>query len=167
MITVDNKYFEKITGWAEAIVAEREKYFLVHLKILPGNKIEVYVDADEGASIDVLAEMNRRLRKQIDAAALFPDGNFSLDVSSPGLDEPLVKFRQYRKNIGREVDVVLTDGRKKMGVLKAVEAERILLAPKLKEKKGKKQKKIESIKKREPEYFSFDKIKSTKVCISF
>src|SRR5699024_1303744 len=129
--------------------------------------IEVYVDADEGASIDVLAEMNRHLRKQIDAAALFSDGNFSLDVSSPGLDEPLVKFRQYKKNIGREVDVVLTDGRKKKGILKAVDAERILLAPKLKEKKGKKQKKIESIKKREPEYFSFDKIKSTKVCISF
>jgi len=167
MITVDNKYLEKITGWVDAIVAEREMYFLVNVKILPGNQIQVYVDADQGASIDELAKMSRSLRKQIDEEALFSDGNFSLEVSSPGLDEPLVKFRQYKKNVGREVDLVLTDGRKKKGILKEVEDAGLLLEPKPKVKNKKKQKKIESIKKREPEYFSFDKIKSTKVCISF
>jgi ribosome maturation factor RimP len=43
----------------------------------------------------------------------FPNDDFSLEVSSPGLDEPLKLHRQYKKNIGRQVELVLQDGSKK------------------------------------------------------
>ena len=42
---------------------------------------------------------------------------FHLEVSSPGLDEPLKLHRQYLKNIGRKVEVLLKDGRKIEGKL--------------------------------------------------
>jgi len=42
--------------------------------------------------------------------AIYPDGDFSLEVSSPGIEEPLKLYRQYVKNTGREVEVVLMDG---------------------------------------------------------
>ncbi len=55
--------------------------------------------------------------KQIEEMAMFPAGDFSLEVSSPGLDEPLKMLRQYRKNIGRQVELTLQDGSKKEGKL--------------------------------------------------
>ena len=50
---------------------------------------------------------------------------FSLEVSSPGLDEPLKLLRQYIKNIGREVEVITNDEVKKEGRLTAVTEEKI------------------------------------------
>ena len=47
---------------------------------------------------------NRALYKKIEEANFFPHGDFSLEVSSPGLDEPLKLYRQYKKNIGRPVE---------------------------------------------------------------
>ncbi|MFN9115876.1 MAG: ribosome maturation factor, partial [Bacteroidota bacterium] len=43
------------------------------------------------------------------------------EVSSPGLDEPLRLPRQYKKNIGRAVEVVMQDGRKICGKLLAAD----------------------------------------------
>ena len=51
---------------------------------------------------------------------MFPDGDFSLEVSSPGLDEPLKLHRQYLKNIGRFVEVIEQDGTRKEGKLLSV-----------------------------------------------
>jgi len=53
----------------------------------------------------------------IEEAALYPEGEFSLEVSSPGVDEPLKTQRQYNKNIGRSLEIVFTDGTKKEGKL--------------------------------------------------
>ena len=53
--------------------------------------------------------------------AMYPEGDFSLEVSSPGLDEPLKLLRQYKKNIGRDVEVVTNDDIKKEGKLIEVE----------------------------------------------
>lgn len=53
----------------------------------------------------------------IEEKGWYPDGNFSLEVSSPGIDEPLKLIRQYRKNIGRNVEVVLNDNTTQEGKL--------------------------------------------------
>lgn len=98
--------------------------FLVDVKIKPTNNIKVFLDGDAGITIDAVSKMNRALYAQIEEAAIFPDGDFSLEVSSPGIDEPLKFFRQYRKNLGRKVEVTLKDETKVMGMLKeATEAE--------------------------------------------
>ncbi len=51
----------------------------------------------------------------MEEAAIYPDGDFSLEVSSAGLDEPLKSLRQYKKNIGRLVEVQFQDGTQKEG----------------------------------------------------
>src|SRR5690606_41905651 len=93
----------------EEILAEDPQYFLVEVKIRPTNNVKVFVDGDNGISIGQCASYNRELYKKIDTAGIFADGDFSLEFSSPGLDEPLKLFRQYRKNTGRKVEVTLKD----------------------------------------------------------
>ncbi|MEI9935533.1 MAG: hypothetical protein WDM71_11945 [Ferruginibacter sp.] len=46
---------------------------------------------------------------------MVPDGIFSLEVSSPGIEEPLKILRQYKKNIGRKIEVLLQDETKSEG----------------------------------------------------
>ena len=93
-----------------ALIDPDPENFLVEVKIRPGNNIKVFVDADRGISIDKLAQYNRRLYRQIEESGLFPNNDFSLEISSPGLDEPLKLRRQYLKNIGRYVEVILKSG---------------------------------------------------------
>ena len=94
-----------------------EDVFLVSVKIKPTNNIKVFLDADSGLSIDKCIKINRAMYKIIEENGWYPDGNFSLEVSSPGIDEPLLLLRQYKKNIGRPVEVTLTDTKKKEGKL--------------------------------------------------
>src|SRR5687768_13358573 len=101
----------------KGLLEEHPTHFLVEIRIKPTNNIKVFVDADEGINLSVLIQYNRKLYKLIEESTLYPDGDFSLEVSSPGLDEPLKIHRQYQKNIGRFVDVLLTDGNKKEGKL--------------------------------------------------
>ncbi len=95
-----------------------EDIFLVSIKIKPTNNYKVFIDADGGLGIEKCTRINRALYRQIEETALHTDGNFSLEVSSPGVDEPLKLLRQYKKNIGRNVEVLLNDGQKKEGKLK-------------------------------------------------
>lgn len=94
--------------------------FLVDMKVKPTHNIKIYLDADSGLGIEKCIKINRALYKMIEEAALFQDGDFSLEISSPGIDEPLKLHRQYRKNIGRKVEVLDLEGVKKEGKLIAV-----------------------------------------------
>jgi len=67
------------------------------------------------------------LYKAIEEEAWFPEGDFSLEVSSPGVDEPLLLQRQYQKNKGRKVLVTLNDGLEKEGQLLEVGEQEITL----------------------------------------
>lgn len=99
------------------LLAANPSHFLVDIRIKPTNNIKVFVDADEGINLSTLVNYNRSLYKIIEESGLYPDGNFSLEVSSPGLDEPIKIHRQYQKNIGRYVEVILNDGTRKEGKL--------------------------------------------------
>lgn len=91
--------------------------FLVDIKIKPINNIKIYLDADKGLGIERCIKINRSLYKIMEEMGFYPDGDFSLEVSSPGIDEPLKLHRQYLKNIGREIEVLLNDDSKRMGKL--------------------------------------------------
>lgn len=106
-----------IEDFINAELKSSEDVFLVELKITPGNDIKVFLDADKGITIEKCTKLNRALYKHIEETAMFPENNFSLEVSSPGIDEPLKLNRQYLKNIGRKVEVTLTDETKKEGKL--------------------------------------------------
>ena len=108
---------EAIKQKLNELMAAHPTHFLVEIRIKPTNNIKVFIDADEGINLAVLIQYNRKLYKLIEESALYPDGDFSLEVSSPGLDEPLKINRQYKKNVGRFVDVLLNDASKKEGKL--------------------------------------------------
>jgi ribosome maturation factor RimP len=140
------------------LLAGHPSHFLVEVRIKPTNNIKVFIDADEGVVLSDLITYNRKLYKQLEESGMYPDGNFSLEVSSPGLDEPLKLFRQYKKNVGRHVDVMLNDGNKLEG--KLVEATEDGIIVETESGKGKKKEiKQESI--------LFDQLKQTKIQIKF
>ena len=125
---------EKIVSLTEPLLVGTDM-FIVRIKNKSTNNIKLFLDADGGLSIEKSAGINRKLYKLIEEEAIFPDGDFSLEVSSPGVDEPLANERQYKKNIGRNVLIVLSDGLEKEGKLKAVDEEKLTLEVKLKKKK--------------------------------
>jgi ribosome maturation factor RimP len=115
----------------ENILAEiLESYpdlFLVNLKIKPINNIKIYLDGDEGVTVEKCVKINRQLYKIIEEKALYVDGDFSLEVSSPGIDEPLKLHRQFKKNISRFLEITLKDETVKEGQLISVEDNSILI----------------------------------------
>lgn len=125
---------EKITSLAAPLL-EGTDMFIVRIKNKPTNNIKLYIDADSGLSVSKSADINRKLYKLIEEQAIFPDGDFSLEVSSPGVDEPLLFDRQYKKNIGRTILIYMNDGTEKLGKLKEVSEEKLLIEVKQPKKK--------------------------------
>ena len=149
---------QKIRELVTTMLIGNSNYFLVDIRIRPGNNIRIILDADTGVSIDKCVEYNRSLYKKIEESGLFPPGDFSLEVSSPGTDEPLQFHRQYLKNRGRKVEVTLLDGSRKEGKLVEVTEDGIILE----ESRGVKKKKEVVM-----HTLLFDNIKSTKIQVVF
>ena len=101
--------------------------FFVDMKVKPTNNIKIFLDADSGLGIEKCIKINRRLYRQVEEMGFYPEGDFSLEVSSPGIDEPLKMLRQYVKNIGRSVEVTLNDDTIKEGVLLEATEEQIVI----------------------------------------
>ena len=107
----------EVEGMLNDLLAPNPEDFLVSVKVKPTNNIKIFIDSEEGMSIEKCVRYNRKLYAQIEEKAMFPDGNFSLEISSPGVDEPLKLRRQYLKNIGRNVLVTFNDLTEKEGKL--------------------------------------------------
>lgn len=142
----------------EAMISEDPGLFLVEVRIKPTNNIKVFIDGDNGISIEKLVQYNRRLYRQLEEGSVVPGADFSLEVSSPGLDEHLKLKRQYRKNIGRFIEVQETEGDKKEGKLVEASDNEIVIESII--GKGKKIETVQTT-------ISFDNIKTTKVQIKF
>ncbi len=140
------------------LLLETEDIFLVSISIKPTNNIKVYLDADAGLNIDKCVKINRAMYRTMEEEGWYPDGDFSLEVSSPGIDEPLKLIRQYKKNIGRNVGVTMMDETKQEGKLLAVTENTISIE----HTEGKNKKAVLITKE-----ISFDSIKQTIVLISF
>ncbi len=141
-----------------ALISDEPDLFLVEVRVKPTNNIKVFIDGDKGIPIDKLVQFNRKLYRQLEEENTFPAGDFSLEVSSPGLDEPLKLFRQYQKNVGRFVEVTDKEGARTEGKLLGVSESGIVVE----ETKGK-GKKMETVSHTIP----FQHIKTTKIQIKF
>lgn len=147
-----------IESFIKGLIEKDLEIFLVSLKIKTGNNIKIFLDGDNGLQIDKCVKINRQLYKFIEETAMYPEGDFSLEVSSPGIEEPLKMHRQYQKNIGRNVFVVLADDSVKEGILLDVAETEIIIE--ITEGTGKKAVII-------PVTIPFETIKSTTVQIKF
>ena len=156
-MSLDTKQ-KAIEDFVNAQLKGSEDVFLVEVKVLPGNNIKVFLDADNGITIEKCIKINRALYNQIDESDIFPNGDFSLEVSSPGVEEPLKLHRQYKKNIGRTVEVAMIDGDKKEGKLTGVNDDEIIIE----EKTGQGKKAVSKT-----TNILFNQVKHTKVLVTF
>jgi ribosome maturation factor RimP len=116
---------------------EEGNYFLVDIQVKAtktSQKVTILVDKDEGITIQECTSISRRLAKQLEELEVFADP-YTLEVSSPGLDQPLVLLRQYLKNLGRNLKVALKTGEIITGeLIEAKEGEITLQLPEPKKK---------------------------------
>ncbi|MEM6397102.1 MAG: ribosome maturation factor [Bacteroidota bacterium] len=155
---------EKITDMLEQFFAEEPDFqdcFLVDIN-QSSNKLEVFVDSDSAMTFDKCRRISRKLEKgYLDVEKPLGE-KYILEVSSPGVSRPLKLWRQYVKNIGRTVEVHLTEGDKYTGQLTKVEPAQIELEAKVRRKEGKR--KVTRVEEVE---IPFDAIKKTIVKVTF
>lgn len=105
----------KISEIVEEFLTD-ETLFLVDVKVSRDNRIEVFIDGDEGVKIQDCIDLSRNLESRFDRE----EEDFELSVLSWGLGEPLKLKRQYVKNIGQKVEAVCVSGECIEGALKEV-----------------------------------------------
>lgn len=105
---------KRVTELVEEKISDRPELFLVEVRMLPNNKLIIHVDGDEGISIQDCAAISRHVGFHLEEENTIEKA-YNLEVSSPGVGEPLRLKRQYVKNIGRELSVKLTGGEVKEG----------------------------------------------------
>lgn len=155
---------KKIQILAEEFL-EGTSAFLVDVKVASGNVIRITLENDDRTSITDCVALSRHIEGSFDRE----EEDFSLDVGSPGLDQPLKVLRQYLKIVGKQIAVNPIEGKKLEGELVSVEedeGEFVGLVLKTREKK-----RIEGRKAMEwvdeEHQFQAGELEWTKVIISF
>jgi len=105
--------------------------FLVELRVKTDNKIRVFIDSERGITIDDCVALSRHIEGNLDRE----QEDFGLDVSSAGLDLPLRVPRQFKKNEGRNVHVIMNDGAEIKGKLVEATEENFQVLPEIKKTK--------------------------------
>jgi ribosome maturation factor RimP len=137
-----------------------DDFFIVEIKISASNKINVYIDSIEGASIEDCIKISRNIENNLDRET----EDFELEVSTPGLDGNFKVPQQYIKNIGKTVETLFKNGLKIKGQLTSYKNNEIeLLENKMIKPENKKKKEKVEITHR----INLSDIISTKIVISF
>jgi ribosome maturation factor RimP len=84
---------------------EGTEMFLVSISVSSDQQIEVSIDGDAGVTVADCISLTKELEQYLDRDT----EDFSLEVSSYGVGNPLLLPRQYVKNTGRLLEVTLTD----------------------------------------------------------
>lgn len=136
--------------------------YIVDLNVGSGNKIHLEIDREEGSvSIDDCVSVSRNIEHNLDREI----EDFSLQVSSAGIDQPFRVLKQYYKNVGKEVKVTPVEhGKSVEGLLKAADENGIVVEIKEKQRLEGKKKKV-WVTNEIP--FKYEEIKETKLIISF
>ncbi len=136
--------------------------YIVELKINNGNQIFLELDKEVGSiAIEDCMSVSRNIEHNLDRE----EEDFSLEVSSAGIDQPFRVFKQYEKNVGKEVKVLTYEhGQKIEGILKSVDEEQIVIEVKEKKRLEGRKKKVWVT---EEIPLKYNDIKETKLIISF
>jgi ribosome maturation factor RimP len=150
---------EKIVRLVEDKLTSPDTY-LVDVIVKPGNLIVVEIDSDQAVGIDDCVALSRYLESQLNRE----EEDFELEVGSAGITSPFKVLRQYLKNVGNEVEVLLKSGVKLTGVLKSAGEKGLTLSveKKVKPEGAKRKLTIE-----EEQQYPYDEIKYTKYLIRF
>jgi ribosome maturation factor RimP len=149
----------KIRSIVEEYLKDSDKY-LVEATIQPDNKIVVEIDSDQTVAIDDCVALTKYIESQFDRNT----EDYELEVGSAGIAQPFKMLRQYKKNIGNEVETLLKEGKKFLGILKDADESKIVLTI---EKQVKPEGSKRKITQSEDLMFSYNEIKYTKNIIRF
>jgi ribosome maturation factor RimP len=126
---------ERLTAMLEPLV-ESLGFELVLLEFNPyrgSASLQLFIDAPGGITLGDCERVSREVEGLLDVEDPIPQG-YRLEVSSPGLDRPLVKARDFERFTGSQAKVQLiaplpggTDRRKFQGVLRGMQGENVVL----------------------------------------
>ena len=151
---------QKVQDLLMTALEEYPNIFLVDLKISNDKSIKVFLDGDKEVNIKDCINISRAIEVDLNR----DEEDFSLEVASAGVGSPLKFPRQYKKNLGRKLEVISSDGLKFMGELTHVKEDTIELQWKQREPKPIGKGKV-TVKKNK--ILTFDEISQTKVMIKF
>lgn len=151
---------QKVKDLLSLALEQYPNIFLVDLKISNDKSINVILDGDKEVNIKDCINISRAIEFDLDR----DEEDFSLEVASAGVGSPLKLPRQYRKNLGRKLEVISSDGLKFMGELTHVKEDAIELQWKQREPKPIGKGKVTVTKNK---ILTFDEISQTKVMIKF
>jgi len=113
----------KVQELLDVALAERPELFLVDLSINDANKISINLDGDQGVNLQDCIDISRSIENNLDRE----EQDFSLEVASAGVSSPLKFVRQYKKNIGRTLNVKTNSSDDLEAKLVAADEEKISL----------------------------------------
>ena len=154
------EFRKKIEELLNNFLEERKDLFLIDLKFSAGDDITVILDGDNGVSLQDCLDASRAIEFNMDREK----HDFSLQVMSAGLTEPLTLPRQFQKNIGRNLEVILNDDSKVEGEVTFVDQEKLVLTRKFRKPKEIGKGKVDAIEDTEIRY---SEIKKALVIIKF
>ena len=162
LCTITNKYM-KISEIIDAISSEivARGLYLVEVTVSKDNDVEVTIESEEGkVELEDCVAISRFFETKFDRET----EDYSLTVTSAGLDQPFKVFKQFEKAVGKKVEVQLKGGKKMVAVLEAADQESITLKYSQKEAvEGKKKKEIVE----HVDRFTMDQVNSVKPFIEF
>lgn len=134
--------------------------FLVEVTIGAGNVIDVAIDSMGDISIDDCVRIDKAVHEAFDQDA----EDYELTVGSYGISSPLIVRKQYDKNLGQEVEVLTSDGRKLKGTLSEAGDETFtIITPTKMKVEGKKRPELVDV----ATTMRYDEVKQTKCIIKF
>lgn len=154
------EFRNKIEQLLNGFLAQREDLFLIDLKISAADDITVILDGDDGVSLQDCLDASRAIEFNMDRE----EHDFSLQVMSAGLSEPLSMPRQYAKNIGRDLKLLLNDSSETEGELVKADDEKITLILRYRKPKEVGKGKMDVVEEKEIPY---SEIKKATVVIKF
>jgi ribosome maturation factor RimP len=80
--------------------------FLIALDVTLDHKIKVVLDGDNGVTVEDCVKISRAIEHNLDRDEV----DFALEVASAGATSPMVLPRQYKKNVGRRLEVQTQEG---------------------------------------------------------
>jgi ribosome maturation factor RimP len=154
------QFRERVESLLQGFLEERQDLFLMDLKFSTGDDITVILDGDNGVTLQDCLDASRAIEFNMDRE----EHDFSLQVMSAGLSEPMVDPRQYKKNLGKMIEVQLNDSEKIEGELVKIGEDNITLLLKYRKPKeiGKGKVDVE-----EEKVISYSDIKKSLVVIKF
>jgi ribosome maturation factor RimP len=151
---------ERVQELLDEAFNERPDLFLIDFKMGASNDINITIDGDEGVMLSDCMFVSRAVEHQLDR----DEYDFSLEVASAGASTPLQLPRQYKKHLGRTLEIEDLDGSKEKGVLDEVTKDGVKISWKTREPKpvGKGKVTVEKV-----WSVDFEKIKKAKIVITF